>query len=51
MYSIYIHNPKSKAVTKIIKKIINKNPNFNKNNCILPDKGFLKINSYVNNKI
>ena len=45
MYSIYIHKPKSKAVTKIIKKIIKKNPTFNKNNCTLPDKGFLKISS------
>ena len=45
MYSIYIYNPKSKAVTNIINEIKNKKPNFTKNNCIDPDKGFLKINS------
>ena len=45
MYSIYIYKPKSNAVTKIIRDIKNKNPNFNKNCCIDPDNGFLKINS------
>ena len=45
MYSIYIYKPKSKAVTRIINVIKNKKPNFSKNNCIDPDKGFLKINS------
>ena len=45
MYSNYIQNPKSKAVTKTIKNIKNRNPNFNKNNCIDPGKDFLKINS------
>ena len=45
MYSIYIYNPKSKAVTNIINEIKNKKPNLSKNNCMDPDKGFLKINS------
>ena len=45
MYSIYIYKPKSKAVTNNINEIKNKNPNFNKNNCIDPDKGFPNINS------
>ena len=45
MYSNYIYNPKSKAVTNIINEIKNKKPNFSKNNCIVSDKGFLKINS------
>ena len=51
MYSIYVYKPKSKAVTNSIREIKNKNPNFNKNNCILLDKGFLKMNSCVNSKI
>ena len=45
MYTFYIYNPKSKAVTNIINEIKNIKPNFNKNNCIEPDKGFLNINS------
>ena len=45
MYSIYIYNPKSKAVTNTINKIKNKKPNLSKNNCIEPDKGFPKTNS------
>ena len=45
MYSIYIYNPKSKAVTNIINEIRNKKPNFSKNNCIELDKGFPNINS------
>ena len=51
MYSIYIYNPKSKAVTNNINKIKKRNPNFSKNNCIDPDKGLLNINSYVKSKI
>ena len=51
MYSIYIYNPKSKAVTNIISEIRNKKPKFNKNICIDLDKGFLNINSYVKSKI
>ena len=45
MYSIYIYNPKSNAVTSIINEIKNRKPNFNKNNCIDPGKGFPNINS------
>ena len=45
MYSNYIYNPKSKAVTNIINEIKNKKPNFSKNICIVPDKGFPNMNS------
>ena len=45
MYSNYIYKPKSKAVTNIINEIKKIKPNFNKNICIDPDKGFQNINS------
>ena len=45
LYTIYIYKPKSIAVTNIINKIKNKKPNFSKNSCIDPDKGFLNISS------
>ena len=42
MYSIYIYNPKSNAITKIIKLTKKISPNFNKTFWTRVDKGLLK---------